>query len=55
MALRTERFDGFAEDARAAVVANPDYFVWWYTAKSIGLCVALAALAYQFGRSRRSR
>lgn len=53
MSLRYVRFEGFADDARAAVVANPDYFVWWYTAKSVGLCVALAALAYQYGRSRR--
>lgn len=52
MALRYARFDGFAEDARAAVVANPDYFVWWYTLKSVGLCVALAALAYQAGKNR---
>jgi hypothetical protein len=47
---------GFADDARQAITANPDYFVWWYTAKSIGLCVAVAALTFMLGRaSRRCR
>lgn len=42
----------FKADARLAITANPDYFVWWYSAKSILLVVAVAALAFQFGRSR---
>lgn len=44
---------GFADDARRAIVQNPDYFVRWYTIKSIGLCAAVAALAYVLGRSSR--
>lgn len=44
---------GFADDARRAITTNPDYFVWWYTAKSIGLCVAVAALTFMLGRSSK--
>ena len=42
--------NGFADDARGAIVAAPNYFVAWYTVKSIGLCAAVAALAYLIGR-----
>lgn len=45
--------EGFADDARKAIVTNPDYFVWWYTAKSIGLCVAVAALTFMMGRASK--
>ncbi len=41
----------FAEDARKAITAAPDYFVWWYTAKSIGLCAVAAGLAFMIGRA----
>lgn len=46
---------GFADDARQAITTNPDYFVWWYTAKSIGLCVAVAALTFVMGRASCKR
>lgn len=42
----------FKADARIAITANPDYFVWWYSAKSILLVLAIAALAYQIGRAK---
>lgn len=42
---------GFREDARAALEASPDYFVFWYTAKSIGLVVVAVGLAYALGRA----
>ena len=48
---------GFSEDARKAIAENPDYFVWWYTVKSVGLGIAAAYAAYLLGRDhgRRSR
>lgn len=49
----TMGLDGFADDARQAITTNPDYFVWWYTAKSIGLCVAVAALTFMLGRASK--
>ena len=45
------RLHGFSDDARTAIQAAPDYFVWWYTAKSIGLCVAVAAFTFMLGRA----
>lgn len=42
----------FKADARLAITANPDYFVWWYSAKSILLVVAIGLLAYQAGRAK---
>ncbi len=44
----------WSSDAEKAMVQNPTYFVWWYTAKSIGLCVAVAALAFVLGKQSRS-
>ncbi len=41
----------FAEDARKAIVVAPDYFVRWYTIKSIGLGVVVAGLAFMIGRA----
>lgn len=46
---------GFADDARKAIVTNPDYFVWWYTTKSIALCVAVAGLTFMLGRASCKR
>lgn len=46
---------GFADDARKAIVENPDYFVWWYTVKSVGLAVTLAALTFMIGRASCKR
>ena len=41
----------FASDARLAITTSPDYFVRWYTIKSIGLGVVAAALAFMIGRA----
>lgn len=38
------------EDAQAAITANPRYFVWWYTAKSLALVGALGWVAYLLGK-----
>lgn len=43
----------FADDAREAIQKAPDYFVKWYTLKSVGLCVAVAALAFVAGRATK--
>lgn len=47
------QFYGFTEDGQAALAASPGYFLWWYSAKSILLVAAVAALAYHVGKSRR--
>lgn len=44
---------GFSDDARKAIQTAPDYFVWWYTAKSIGLAVVFAAFTFMLGRASR--
>jgi hypothetical protein len=54
-AARQARLEGFSDDAKAAMTANPDYFVWWYTAKSIGLGVVGAIAAYLLGRFQGQR
>lgn len=36
--------------ARAAMAAGPDYFLAWYTIKSLGLVATAAALAWYMGR-----
>jgi len=47
------QLSGFSDDARTAITVAPDYFVWWYTVKSIGLGVAAAALAFMIGRASK--
>jgi hypothetical protein len=44
------RLNGWSEDAKTAITSNPDYFVWWYTAKSLLLVGTAFALAYTLGR-----
>lgn len=39
-------------DAKKTMLENPDYFVWWYTVKSVGLGAAVAVAAYFLGKSR---
>ena len=41
--------------AREAMAAGPDYFLAWYTAKSIALVVAIGAVAYLIGREHGKR
>lgn len=45
----------FAADARTAITQAPDYFVWWYTAKSIGLGVAVGLIGFFIGRATTVR
>ena len=45
----------FQTDAKAALEASPDYFLWWYTAKSVGLVAVLALGAYFLGRAHGRR
>jgi hypothetical protein len=45
------RTRGFSNDAKKAMMSSPDYFVWWYTAKSMGLVLAVAALAFYAGKA----
>lgn len=51
MITSATQLGGFSDDARKAITTNPDYFVWWYTVKSVGLCVAFAGLAFMLGRA----
>ncbi len=37
--------------ARAAMTAEPGYFVWWYTIKSVALVGAIGLAAYFAGKS----
>jgi hypothetical protein len=39
-------------DAKKAIQDNPDYFVWWYTVKSVGLAVVAAVATYYIGKER---
>jgi len=51
MLTSSAQLGSFQSDARQAIQAAPDYFVWWYTVKSVGLGVAFAALAFMVGRA----
>lgn len=42
---------GFADDAKKAIASAPNYFVKWYTIKSIGLGFVGAGLAFMLGRA----
>lgn len=53
MAWQAEQLSGWSDDARKAIVENPDYFVWWYTVKSVGLALTFAALCYVVGTQKR--
>jgi hypothetical protein len=46
MMITHPRLGSFSTDARTAIQTAPDYFVWWYTVKSVGLGVVAAALAF---------
>jgi ElaB/YqjD/DUF883 family membrane-anchored ribosome-binding protein len=45
----------FSADARQAIAASPDYFVRWYTLKSIGLGVAVGVIGFLIGRATVKR
>lgn len=42
----------WSDGAKRAMQENPDYFVWWYTVKSVGLGVVAAVAAYYIGKER---
>jgi hypothetical protein len=44
-------YGGWTENAKAAMQASPDYFVWWYTVKSLGLVAVAIVAAYALGKS----
>lgn len=46
------KFRGFREDAKEAMAASPDYFVWWYSVKSLALVASIATVAYLIGRAK---
>lgn len=48
---RTHELGGFHDDAVKAMTENPSYFATWYTWKSLGLCAAIAYIAYLHGRA----
>ena len=45
----------FSADAKQAITQNPDYFVWWYTVKSVGLGVAVGVIGFLIGRASARR
>ncbi len=45
----------FSSNARRAMTANPDYFLWWYTVKSIALVAAIGTAAYYAGKASGMR
>jgi len=47
---RVAVLEGWSDDAKKAMTENPDYFVWWYTVKSVGLALVFGALCYQLGK-----
>jgi hypothetical protein len=51
----TKQLGSFADDARTAMQASPNYFIKWYTIKSIGLGVVAAGLAFMIGRATAKR
>lgn len=44
---------GTAEDNRQAMQANPDYWLKWYTFKSLALVAAVAGCAYLLGKASK--
>ncbi|MBP6479900.1 MAG: hypothetical protein KA310_03540 [Pseudomonadales bacterium] len=52
---RPRGFAGWGDDARKAIVENPDYFVWWYTVKSLALVGVSCALVYTLAQRRKKR
>jgi hypothetical protein len=47
----TKQLGSFADDGKRAIAASPDYFLKWYTIKSVGLGVVAAGLAFMIGRA----
>lgn len=51
----TVSFGSFSTDARMAMTTSPDYFVRWYTLKSIGLGLAVGVIGFLIGRATAKR
>lgn len=49
------RLGDFSTDARIAIQQAPDYFVRWYTLKSIGLGIAVGVIGFLIGRATAGR
>lgn len=45
---------GWTGEAAAAMQASPNYFAFFYQAKSFALVAAVAALAYYIGKNSRA-
>ena len=45
----------WTDQARQTMQQNPDYFVWWYTVKSLGLVVVAMGAAYYAGKLVEAR
>ncbi|MFZ2152103.1 MAG: hypothetical protein WAV09_03285 [Minisyncoccia bacterium] len=52
---RPRKLNGWSSDAKKAITENPDYFVWWYTVKSVGLGVVACIAAYYIGKEMARR
>jgi len=52
--MNDPHFGSLSDDARTAIDRAPGYFMAWYTIKSVGLCLAVAALAFLAGRATKS-
>jgi len=46
---------GWSDDAQKAMVENPKYFVWWYTAKSLALVGAVGAAIYFYCKWQQAK
>lgn len=44
---------GASDDTRRAMQSNPDYWIAWYTFKSLALVAVIGALGYQLGKNNR--
>lgn len=53
--IRGRQLGEFSTDARVAITRAPDYFVWRYTAKSIGLGLAVGVIGFLIGRATARR
>lgn len=51
--MRPAGYDGFTDDAQAAMLAAPGYFAVWYTVKSIALVGAIGWICYYLGSTRK--
>lgn len=51
--MRLGEYGDWYDDGKAALQASPDYFLKWYTAKSVGLVILACWLSYKLGQSKR--